>query len=49
MSTTPFEGRALLCSFTYANSHHCRMPRNTSHPFLCTYHARKESQARAAD
>jgi hypothetical protein len=49
MSTTPFEGRALLCSFTYGNGHHCRMPRKTSHPFLCTYHARKESQAQAAE
>jgi hypothetical protein len=49
MSTNPFEGRALVCSFAYANGHHCRMPRKTSHPFLCTYHARKEAQAEAAD
>ena len=49
MSTNPFEGRALMCSFAYANGHHCRMPRKTSHPFLCTYHARKEAQADAAD
>jgi hypothetical protein len=49
MSTTPFEGRALVCSFAYANGNHCRMPRKTSHPYLCTYHARKEAQAEAAD
>jgi len=49
MSTNPFEGRALVCSFAYANGHHCRMPRKTSHPYLCTYHARKEAQAEAAD
>jgi hypothetical protein len=49
MSMTPFEGRALVCSFAYANGHHCRLPRKTSHPFLCTYHARKEAQAEAAD
>lgn len=49
MSTTPSQSRALVCSFTYANGHHCRMPRKTSHPFLCTYHARKEAQAHAAD
>jgi hypothetical protein len=49
MSTTPSQRRALLCSFTYANGHHCRMPRNTSHVYLCTYHARKEAQAQAAD
>jgi hypothetical protein len=49
MSTTPFEGRALVCSYAYANGHRCRMPRKTSHPYLCTYHARKEAQAEAAD
>ena len=49
MSTTPSQSRALVCSFTYANGHHCRMPRNPSHLFLCTYHARKEAQALAAD
>jgi hypothetical protein len=25
------------------------MPRKTSHPYLCTYHARKEAQSEAAD
>jgi hypothetical protein len=49
MSTTPSDRRPLLCSFTYANGHRGRMPRRTSHPYLCTYHARKEAQARAAD
>ena len=49
MSTTPSKDRAFVCSFTYANGHHCRMPRCASHPYLCTYHARKEAQAQAAD
>jgi hypothetical protein len=49
MSTTPSEGRALVCSFAYANGHHCRMPRCTAHRYLCTYHARKEAQAEAAE
>src|SRR6266481_7477431 len=49
MSTTRSKDRAGLCSFTFANGHRCRSLCSTSHPHLCYYHARKESQARAAD
>jgi hypothetical protein len=49
MSTTRSKDRAGLCSFTFANGHRCRSPRSTSHLHLCYYHARKESQARAAE
>ncbi len=49
MSTTRSKDRAGLCSFTFANGHRCRSLRSASHPNLCYYHARKESQARAAD
>ena len=49
MSTTRSKDRAGLCSFTFANGHRCRSPRSASHPHLCYYHARKESQARAAE
>ena len=45
MSTTRSKDRAGLCSFTFANGHRCRSLRSTSHPHLCYYHARKESQA----
>ena len=37
-----------LCTFTYVDGRHCHTPRTASHQHLCTYHARKESQARAA-
>src|SRR5882724_4679152 len=49
MSTTRSKDRAGLCSFTFANGHRCRSLCSTSHPHLCYYHARKESQARAAE
>ena len=49
MSTNRSKDRAGLCSFTFANGHRCRSLRSTSHPHLCYYHARKESQARAAE
>jgi membrane protease YdiL (CAAX protease family) len=48
MSTTLLsEDRASLCSFTFANGHHCRMPRSPRHLYLCTFHARKEAQSQA--
>src|SRR5215475_1587648 len=37
------------CAFTFSNGHRCRMPRRTGHPYLCTFHARKEAQSLAAD
>jgi len=36
------------CCFTFATGKQCRMPRQAGHSFLCTFHARKESQAQAA-
>jgi hypothetical protein len=49
MSTNRSKDRVDVCSFTFANGHRCRSLRSTSHPHLCYYHARKESQARAAE
>jgi hypothetical protein len=39
MSTHRYNGRASLCSFTFAGGRHCRTPR-AEHP----KHARKKSQ-----
>jgi hypothetical protein len=41
--------RAFLCTFTFSDGRHCRTPRSSNHPHLCYFHARKESQARAAE
>jgi hypothetical protein len=41
--------RANLCRFTFANGKSCRMLLSPSHTYLCTYHARKESQSLAAE
>jgi hypothetical protein len=41
--------RVSLCSFTFSDGRHCRTPRSAKHPHLCYFHARKESQARAAE
>ena len=48
MSTIPSKDRASLCLFTFADGRRCLTPRTSAHPHLCTYHARKESQAQAA-
>ena len=37
------------CAYTFTNGHQCRMPRRSGHPYLCTFHARKEAQNLAAD
>jgi hypothetical protein len=42
-------GRAHLCTFTFASARRCRMPLSPSHPCLCTFHARQEAHARAAE
>jgi hypothetical protein len=48
MSTSfSIDHRTSMCTFTFADGRHCRTPRTASHQYLCTYHARKESQARA--
>ncbi len=41
--------RVSLCSFTFSDGRRCRTPRKPHHPHLCSDHARKDSQARAAD
>jgi hypothetical protein len=41
--------RISLCTFTFADGRHCRTPRAAMHQHLCTYHARKDAQARAAE
>jgi hypothetical protein len=48
MSSNP-KDRASLCLFTFTDGRKCRTPRTTGHPHFCFYHARKESQARAAE
>src|SRR6266568_1648083 len=41
--------RKSLCRFTFADGRQCRSPRSPHHPDFCSDHARKDSQARAAD
>src|SRR5229473_3392210 len=41
--------RKSLCCFTFADGRQCRTPRSPHHPHFCSDHARKDSQARAAD
>jgi len=49
MSSTLAVDRSRLCTFTFANGCQCRIPLTHAHPYLCTFHARKEAQARAAE
>ena len=49
MSTTRSKDRSSLCSFTFVDGRQCRIPRQTGHPYLCAFHARKEAQALAGD
>lgn len=49
MSTAQALDRTRSCTFTFANANHCRMPVSPAHPYLCTFHARKEAGARAAE
>lgn len=49
MSTIRSKDRSSLCSFTFADGRRCRMPRQSGHPFLCCFHARREAQAQAAE
>src|SRR6266852_3758451 len=39
--------RSSLCSFTFVDGRHCRIPRQAGHPSLCAFHARKEAQSLA--
>jgi hypothetical protein len=49
MSTSPSKDRSSLCSFTFVDGRQCRSPRSSTHPHLCSFHARKEAQALAAE
>jgi hypothetical protein len=49
MSTIRSKDRSYLCAFTFADGRRCRTPRQTGHPYLCAFHARKESQALAGE
>ncbi len=48
MSTKTSKDRSLLCSFSFADGRQCLTPRCSAHPHLCSFHARKEAQALAA-
>ena len=48
MSTNRSNARASLCSFTFTDGRQCRTPR-AAHLYLCTFHARKDAQALAAE
>ena len=48
MSANRSTARASLCSFTFTDGRQCRTPR-AAHPYLCTFHARKDAQALAAE
>src|SRR5216683_2266328 len=49
MSSLRPQDRKSLCRFTFADGRQCRTPRCPHHPHFCSDHARKDSQARAAD
>ena len=49
MSSLRPQDRKSLCRFTFADGRQCRTPRSPHHPHFCSDHARKESQACAAD
>ena len=49
MSTVRIKDRVSVCLFTFSDGRRCRTPRSGTHPHFCFYHARKESQARAAE
>ncbi len=49
MSSLRPQDRKSLCRFTFADGRQCRTPRSPHHPYFCSDHARKESQACAAD
>src|SRR6266566_101268 len=49
MSSLHPQDRKSLCRFTFADGRQCRTPRSPHHPYFCSDHARKDSQACAAD
>jgi hypothetical protein len=48
LSLSP-KDRVSLCLFTFIDGRRCRTPRTGNHPHFCFYHARKETQAQAAE
>jgi hypothetical protein len=49
MSSLRPQDRKSLCRFTFADGRQCRSPRSPHHPHFCSDHARRDSQACAAD
>src|SRR5229473_1830020 len=49
MSSLRPQDRKSLCRFTFVDGRQCRSPRSPHHPHFCSDHARRDSQARAAD
>src|SRR6266852_1595277 len=49
MSSLRPQDRKSLCRFTFADGRQCRTPRSPHHPHFYSDHARKDSQASAAD
>jgi hypothetical protein len=47
MSTHRSKDRSSLCSFTFVDGSHCRIPRQAGHPYICAFHACKEAQSLA--
>jgi hypothetical protein len=48
MSSTFAVDRSRLCTYTFANGCQCRIPLTPRHPYLCTFHARKNAKAGSA-
>jgi len=49
MSTALAADRSRVCTYTFENSSKCRLPLSRRHPHLCTFHARRAAEERAAD
>jgi hypothetical protein len=49
MSANRSQDRASLCSFTFVDGRRCRIPRRHGHPYLCTFHARREAKIFAGE
>jgi hypothetical protein len=49
MSIDRSQDRASLGSFTFVDARRCRMPRRHRHPYLCTFHARREAMIFAGE
>jgi hypothetical protein len=47
MPTALSVDRTRVCTYTFNNGRQCRIPLAPHHPYLCNFHARKESQLQA--